>query len=213
MRVKAYSLKSVRELVAYQLKVADILHRYHIEYCDTYSEHTLVEEAYNTIRENADTIAEATKALGIIAVPTCENISSFPENTLESIIEKLNNAIIDITDALVLVDLVRETYANIRDGWAEANTICSIIDDCDKALVKVGYKLTIESGYFGTGGILTAKRVRPISVLGKKKGVDLSVSLPKIRPPRLDIRHKTRHDIAPKVPKPKLEKPKNPLSE
>lgn len=59
-------------------------------------------------------------------------------------------------------------------------------------------------------GILNPSKQCNISILSKDKKYQ---GLPKIKPPRLDLKNKPKHNIAPKIPKPKIDKPESPLSE
>lgn len=185
---------SIESSVEFLLFIADMVHKHHLEACGSYAEHTLTDELYTCIRDGADKIAEQALALG------------FYETEVEALVYTPP----DWDNMLEMTELVATILTGMRSA-VELPVFQSLIDDVTKELASIIYKLQIEYGAFLNQGIIAQRKVRKVNVLSK---IEYKVKpIPKIKPPRLDIRNRTRHDTLPKLPKPKLEKPKSPFGE
>lgn len=183
---------SIESYVNLLLHIADVVHKHHLEACGSYAEHTLTEELYNCIRDGADKIAEQALALDLY----------------ETQVEVLDWTP-DWSNMLELAELVATILIGLRE--TDIPVFQSLIDDVTKELVSITYKLQIEYGLFLNQGIIAQRKVRDVNILSK---IEYKIKpIPKIKPPRLDLRNRTRHDTLPKLPKPKLEKPKSPFGE
>lgn len=141
---------SIANAVGWILEEANAVHSHHLEDCLTYAEHTLTQELYECLRDNADKLAEITKALGILYVDDCceINIIDYPN---------------DDEFPIYIIALVRNILQAIRDAWQSQPALISLIDDIDKELLQIKYKLEIEYGV--VAGIVAKKKTRELRIL------------------------------------------------
>lgn len=140
---------SLYDIMSWMLNCADMLHNHHINNCLTYAEHTLTQELYECLRDNADRLAEVSKALGILNVDCITEIDTLKDDQREFPIHAIG--------------LARNFMQTIRDAWQSQPALISLVDDIDKELLQIKYKLEVEYGE--VVGIIAKQKTRELRIL------------------------------------------------
>lgn len=128
-------MQTYQNLLKLILVSADVLHLRHWFKSRSYSEHTLLQEAYNALRDGADKVAEHLTGLDKegenVMAPLNVNVAKYYIG-------------MDTASPLEIINTARRAYETIRSANRSDNTLCSIIDGIDETIVSVVYKLKIE---------------------------------------------------------------------